>query len=689
MAEQDAFGKDIMVSGPPLEALREGDELRLTLDEVIQFIAQEELGRGVESAGAAGGSIVVLDPRSGEVLAMANVPFFNPNEPAACTQAALRNRSIGDALEPGSIMKTFLLSAALEERAVTRETLFNCENGAMPFQGGVLHDVHPYGVLDRERHHRQVEQHRFDEDRACASARRTTTATSRPSASATRPASTCPGEAVGMLRPVARWSGRSIASVAIGQEISVTPLQMATAFAAAVNGGVLWQPRVARELVSPEGTVLKSFEPQKVRQVISAETSRQVVETLVHVVEEGTGKAAAVDGLHGRRQDRHRAEVRPAAEDLLLAQVPRLVRRRGPGARPAAGGPGHDRRAAGRDLRRQRGRPGLPAGRAAHAALPQRPPRDARAGAARAGLPGRRRMKSLGELVAAAGGAARLVRGAPRDRHRGDRDRFARGAPGRALRRALRAAAPTATASSGRPRPPAPRRCSSEPGQGAAAPPGVALVEAANVRRALGAMADRFFDHPSGDLQLVGVTGTNGKTTVTWLLEAIVRAAGRVPGVIGTIACRWGGRERPAGNTTPEAPELQRLLREMADAGVQVAALEASSHALELDRLVGCRFAVAVFTNLGRDHLDFHPDLEALRRRQGAALHRVRAGGERDQRRRPLRRRAWPAAARRRVVTYGLGRRGGAARRRDRRRRRRRCASPSRPRGGGCRSPPR
>ena len=295
MAEQDAFGKDIMVSGPPLEALREGDELRLTLDEVIQFIAQEELGRGVESANAAGGSIVVLDPRSGEVLAMANVPFFNPNEPAACTQAALRNRSIGDALEPGSIMKTFLLSAALEERVVTRETTFFCENGAMPFQGGVLHDVHPYGVLavndiigkssnigstkialrvGAEKYHRYLKAFGFGDKTGID----------------------LPGEAVGMLRPVARWSGRSIASVAIGQEISVTPVQMAAAFAAAVNGGVLWRPRVARELVSPEGVVLKSFEPQKVRQVISAETSRQVVETLVHVVEEGTGKAAAVEG---------------------------------------------------------------------------------------------------------------------------------------------------------------------------------------------------------------------------------------------------------------------------------------------------------------------------------------------------------------------------------------------------------
>jgi cell division protein FtsI (penicillin-binding protein 3) len=295
MAEQDAFGRDIMVSGPPLEALRPGDELRLTLDEVIQFIAQEELGRGVESSGAAGGSIVVLDPRSGEVLAMANVPFFNPNERSACTTEALRNRSIADALEPGSIMKTYLLSAALEEHAVTRETTFNCENGAMPFQGGVLHDVHHYGVLSvndiigkssnigstkialrlgAEKYHRYLTAFGFGEKTGVD----------------------LPGEASGMLRPVSRWSGRSIASVAIGQEVSVTPLQMTAAFAAAVNGGVLWRPRVARELVSPEGAVVKSFEPLKVRQVISAETSRQVVETLVHVVEEGTGKAAAIAG---------------------------------------------------------------------------------------------------------------------------------------------------------------------------------------------------------------------------------------------------------------------------------------------------------------------------------------------------------------------------------------------------------
>jgi len=262
-------------------------------------------------------------------------------------------------------------------------------------------------------------------------------------------------------------------------------------------------------------------------------------------------------------------------------------------------------------------------------------------------------MKRLGELVAAAGGAARIVRGAEETGIEGiatDSRAVRPGAlfaalPGRHAdgHRFLGAAAAAGAAA-----------LLVEPGQGAAAPPGVALVEAANLRRALGAMADRFFDHPSGDLRLVGVTGTNGKTTVTWLLEAIVRASGRTPGVIGTIVCRWGGRGRPAGNTTPEAPELQRLLREMADDGVQVAALEASSHALELNRLVGCRFAVAVFTNLGRDHLDFHHDLEAYGAAKAKLFTGFAPGASVINADDPFGARL-AAAAGGTVITYGLG----------------------------------
>jgi UDP-N-acetylmuramoyl-L-alanyl-D-glutamate--2,6-diaminopimelate ligase len=132
----------------------------------------------------------------------------------------------------------------------------------------------------------------------------------------------------------------------------------------------------------------------------------------------------------------------------------------------------------------------------------------------------------------------------------------------------------------------------------------------ATVRDALAPLAAAFFQHPSDRFDLVGVTGTNGKTTTTYMLEAIYRAAGLVPGVLGTVEVRVGDERRPAVHTTPEAPDLQRLLAEMADAGVQAAAMEVSSHGLALHRVDGTRFKAAIFTNLTQDHLDFHADLD-------------------------------------------------------------------------------
>jgi UDP-N-acetylmuramoyl-L-alanyl-D-glutamate--2,6-diaminopimelate ligase len=131
-----------------------------------------------------------------------------------------------------------------------------------------------------------------------------------------------------------------------------------------------------------------------------------------------------------------------------------------------------------------------------------------------------------------------------------------------------------------------------------------------SVRAALAPLADAFFDHPSRRLDLVGVTGTNGKTTTTFMLEAIFRAAGRTPGLLGTVEVHLGDTRRPALHTTPEAPDLQRLLAEMAEAGVQAAAMEVSSHGLALHRVDATRFRAAVFTNLTQDHLDFHADLD-------------------------------------------------------------------------------
>ena len=131
-----------------------------------------------------------------------------------------------------------------------------------------------------------------------------------------------------------------------------------------------------------------------------------------------------------------------------------------------------------------------------------------------------------------------------------------------------------------------------------------------DARRAMAPIADDFFGHPSQELQVAGVTGTNGKTTTSFLLYSILAAAGRRPGLLGTIESRVGGERRPAIRTTPEAIDVQRTLREMLDAGDRSCAMEATSHGSELGRLDRVRFAALVFTNLSQDHLDFHGTME-------------------------------------------------------------------------------
>src|SRR5438094_4812030 len=160
---------------------------------------------------------------------------------------------------------------------------------------------------------------------------------------------------------------------------------------------------------------------------------------------------------------------------------------------------------------------------------------------------------------------------------------------------------------------------------------GASVVRVDAPDRLLGRAAARVAGDPSAALTLVGVTGTNGKTTATYLLEAIWRAAGWRPGVVGTISYRFDGASQPAPLTTPDPIALQALLAEMRAAGTTHVALEVSSHALAQERVTGCRFDAAVFTNLTRDHLDFHGDLE----RYGAAkarlfLDELPASGKRD-----------------------------------------------------------
>jgi UDP-N-acetylmuramoyl-L-alanyl-D-glutamate--2,6-diaminopimelate ligase len=141
-------------------------------------------------------------------------------------------------------------------------------------------------------------------------------------------------------------------------------------------------------------------------------------------------------------------------------------------------------------------------------------------------------------------------------------------------------------------------------------PDGAVLIRVRDVRRAMGLWSARFFDEPSRSLKLVGITGTNGKTTCSYLMEAILAAAGLAPGVIGTINYRYGARQMPAPHTTPESLDLEMMLAEMLEARVGAVAMEVSSHALAQERVRGVHFDAALFTNLSRDHLDYHRDMD-------------------------------------------------------------------------------
>lgn len=161
-------------------------------------------------------------------------------------------------------------------------------------------------------------------------------------------------------------------------------------------------------------------------------------------------------------------------------------------------------------------------------------------------------------------------------------------------------------------------------------PSTVSTVLVDNGRKALGHISARYYGNPSDKLNLVGITGTNGKTTTSYILEAIVRVGGRSPGVIGTVNYRYAGKEIPAPNTTPEPSELQRILADMLSAGTTDCIMEVSSHAIDQERIAGCSFDIALFTNLTMDHLDYHGTMEEYGRvKEGLFINGSGPGGSR------------------------------------------------------------
>jgi cell division protein FtsI (penicillin-binding protein 3) len=294
VVERDALGRHISPSDADFSRPTHGADLRLTIDEVVQYHVERELDRAMETTHARGALAVAMDPDTGEVLAMAVRPEFDPNRAEDFRASDFRDRIITDPYEPGSVLKVFVAASALDAGVVHLDDVIDCENGTMPFRGGPIHDHKPYGDLT----YRDVlvkssnigsakvamrlgDERLYEALRKFGFGRRTGVELT--------------GESPGVLLPVSRWSGRSIASVAIGQEVMVTPLQLVAAASAVANGGWLMRPHVVADLAGPEGTT--RTDPTPVRRVVSTATAAALREALTGVASpDGTAPEAALAG---------------------------------------------------------------------------------------------------------------------------------------------------------------------------------------------------------------------------------------------------------------------------------------------------------------------------------------------------------------------------------------------------------
>lgn len=270
---------------------RDGYDLVLTIDEVIQYIAERELDKVCQSAHARAASIVVMSPRTGEILALANRPSFNLNAFGSADKDQMRNRAVCDMFEPGSVFKIVTAAAALEERKVTESSRFFCENGQYRVASHTLHDHRPHGWLTfRE----VIEQSSNIGTSKVAQLLGPATLYEyiRGFGFGEKLGIDMPGEISGSIKEPKRWSKVSIACVPMGQEVGVTALQLVTAVSVIANGGHLVRPYVVSRIQDRQGQTVRAFGPAAIRQVISQETAERVRRIMTGVVENGTGKLA-------------------------------------------------------------------------------------------------------------------------------------------------------------------------------------------------------------------------------------------------------------------------------------------------------------------------------------------------------------------------------------------------------------
>ena len=296
LAQRDAKQRELISKELEMVPPVDGYNIHLTIDEVIQSLAEKELAETCKKFNALGGSAVVVDPKTGDILAMATFPSYDLNNSKKSDPEMRRNRAITDLYEPGSVFKVFTLSSILENKTFGLDEQFNCENGAWAVVGKVLHDHTGHGMLT----FREIIEKSSNIGTVKGAMRLGGVKlykTIKDFGFGNRTGIGLAGEVGGLVPNPKNWSGSSIINIPIGQGVAITPIQLAMATSAIANDGILMKPRIILKIDDQEGKVVQSFEPQAVRQAVSKETCLQVRSVLEGVVSRGTGKKAAVPGF--------------------------------------------------------------------------------------------------------------------------------------------------------------------------------------------------------------------------------------------------------------------------------------------------------------------------------------------------------------------------------------------------------
>ncbi len=289
-----------------------GENLVLTIDKNIQYIAEKELDQAIHDTQAIAGTVIVENPHTGEILALANRPTFNPNLRKQITPAALTNRAVSYVYEPGSTFKLVTISAALEEKVTNPDELFDCQMGSIVYNGMRIRDSKPHGILPvwgvlaessdvgsikialrlgEDRFYKYIRAYGFGQQTGIE----------------------LPGETRGLTKPPSRWSKVSIAAISMGQEIGISPLQLTGLVSTFANDGVWVAPRIVAGTVQPQGAPQTvAFHPGASHRVISSFTAAEMRSMMQKVVLEGTGRKAILEGYSSAGKTGTAQKVDPA-----------------------------------------------------------------------------------------------------------------------------------------------------------------------------------------------------------------------------------------------------------------------------------------------------------------------------------------------------------------------------------------